>query len=75
MRGLIARIFAGQAPLPAEDGTSVIQAQIAAGIAQQREQRLARERRRASQRFEHARPKLEQLRAFVAERRRAENGQ
>ena len=75
MRGLIARIFAGQAPLPAIDETLTMHAQIAAGIDQQREKRLARENHRASQRFEHARPKLEQLRAFVDERRRAEGGQ
>ena len=75
MRGLITRIFAGQAPLPAFDETFAIQAQIAAGIDQQREKRLARENHRASQRFEHARPKLDQLRAFVADRRRAEKGQ
>jgi hypothetical protein len=67
MRGLIARILAGQAPLPAPDPLLELRAGVEAGIAQRRAARLARTEKQRSRRFEHARPKVEQLRSALTQ--------
>lgn len=68
MRGLIARILAGQAPLAPADPLAATRADLDAAIRQRRAERLARDTARQSQRFEHARPKVEQLRHEIAMR-------
>lgn len=65
MRGLITRMFGGQAPLPASSPAELLVRDIDAGVEQQRQRRLDRARRRTSKRFDHARPKVEQLRATL----------
>jgi hypothetical protein len=59
MRGLIARLLAGQAPAPAP---SIIDA----GIAQRRAERLSRPERNEAKRFARAAGKVEQLRREIA---------
>lgn len=60
MRGLIARLLAGQAaPDP-------LVAAIDAGIAEHRRQRLSRPERNEAKRFAHAAPKVAQLRREIA---------
>ena len=63
MRGLIARILAGQAPLPPVDPLAEVRESLEAGYRQRQADRRAREEMRHSRRFERARPKVEQLRA------------
>ncbi len=61
MRGLFARLLA-----PATPVVDPLAAEIAAGIEQQRQRRIAREGRKRSNRFDHARPKVQQLREEIA---------
>lgn len=79
MRGLIARILAGQAPLPPADPLIDLRAGVEAGIAQRRAARVKRVAQQRQRRFEHARPKVEQLRAEIltqhAQKLRDEAGQ
>lgn len=67
MRGLIARILAGQAPLPPADPLAVLRADVEAGIVQRRAARLARAEKQRSRRFEHARLKVEELRSALTQ--------
>lgn len=67
MRGLITRIFGGQAPLPEPTSSHGLAADLDRAIADQRRRRLERAQRRVSRRFEHARPKVEQLRAALTQ--------
>lgn len=67
MRGLISRIFRGQAPSPAARPMTAGEA-LDASIAARREHRLAQPPRTERKRFERARPKVEQLRRDVAMR-------
>lgn len=71
MRGLIARILAGQAPLPPVNPLAL---DVDAGIAQRRAERLARPAVTEAKRFEHARPKVDQLRAEHARKLREAAG-
>ncbi|MBB4154152.1 hypothetical protein GGQ80_002062 [Sphingomonas jinjuensis] len=72
MRGLIARILAGQAPFAAADRQeptpeqrqrALLDASIADGCAAQAERRKRKTASYRSHRFERARPKVDQLRA------------
>lgn len=72
MRGLIARILAGQAPFAAADQQeltaeerrcAILDLSIADGCAAQAERRKRKAASYRSHRFERARPKVDQLRA------------
>lgn len=67
MRGLIARMLAGQARSPAKRPVTPGEA-LDASIAARRELRLAQPPRDERKRFERARPKVEQLRRDIAMR-------
>jgi hypothetical protein len=69
MWGLIKRAIAGRAPEPAQRPTNTVDtldAEIARGIAHARARRLARPYRGESKRFQHARPKLVELKRAIA---------
>lgn len=72
MRGLIARILAGQAPLPPADPLATVRESLEAGYRQRQADRQARETMRNTRRFERARPKVEQLRTEHARKLRQE---
>lgn len=63
------RAIAGRAPEPADDDVDpmiALDAEIARGIAHARARRLARPYRDESKRFQHARPKLAELKHAIA---------
>jgi hypothetical protein len=69
MWGLIKRAVAGRAPEPVGpdvDPMIALDAEIARGIAHARARRLARPYRDESKRFQHARPKLVELKRAIA---------
>ena len=69
MWGLIKRAVAGRAPEPVDndvDPMIALDAEIARGIAHARARRLARPYRDESKRFQHARPKLAELKHAIA---------
>jgi hypothetical protein len=68
MRGLIHRIFAGQASSPAPRMMTPGEA-LDAAIAQRREARRAKPLVTEAKRFAHARPKVEQMRHELAMQR------
>lgn len=69
MWGLIKRAVAGRAPEPVQqvaNPVDTLDAEIARGIAHARARRLARPYRDESKRFQHARPKLVELKHAIA---------
>lgn len=69
MWGRIKRAVAGRAPEPVQqvaNPVDTLDAEIARGIAHARARRLARPYRDESKRFQHARPKLAELKHAIA---------
>ncbi len=68
MWGPFKRAAAGRAPEPVQQANPIdaLDAEIARGIAHARARRLARPDRDESKRFQHARPKLAELKHAIA---------